>query len=337
MHIKFHSSPLKSGDNSGSCGALLNYLEKEDKDRTDEDELKGFFNAKRSDLTNDEAKQEIEHQFYKKGLRANADKFYTVTMSFSEKELEGKTNAELMKFAQDRFGQMYSNAMHGKKLDPEQVKWVAKLEENRTYKGFDDIPEGKKQGDAKEGDNRHIHFVVARKTADGKRQVSPMTTHKHKTDSEKAVIKSGFDQDHFKFECEEKFDHDLKHGREKEDSIHYHLGGHRPDLTQKFDRTKAERYKESKEDLKEMLNEFHLVQKENQQQFEKVEREHSKWQKLKDYFNQLYRKVTRGTGVKKSVEDIDKGSTMERLKQMEQQKENERKQRDKGNDKEMEL
>lgn len=325
-HIKFHSSPLKSGNNSGSCGALLNYLEKEDKDRTDEDALKGFFNAKSDRLTNEQAKQEVEHQFYKKGLKADADKFYTVTMSFSQEELKGKSNDELKKFAQERFGQMYCNSIKGNRLDPEQLQWVAKLETERKYKGDDEkVKSGeRKSGEQKEGDQRHIHFVVARKTNDGSRQVSPMSNH-FRNGADSGAVKSGFDQDHFKFECEEKFDHDLKHERKKEDSIHYHLGGHRPDLSQKFNSQKIERYKESKEELNSMLERFDFRVKENKEQRESLDKTVSIWEKIKDTTKEIAEKVKNETdklftrfGLKKTSEEVSRD-----IRRKENEKDNE--------------
>lgn len=344
-HVKFHSSPLKSGNNSGSCGALLNYLEKEDKGREDGNELNGFFNAKRDDLTNVEAKDVIEHQFYKKGLKADADKFYTVTMSFSQEELKGKSNRELTQFAQERFGQMYVNSIKGKALEPDQIQWVAKLETERKYKGDDDrVKSGeRKSGEQKEGDQRHIHFVVARKTKDGKRQVSPMSNHFRKG-ANSGAVKSGFDQDHFKFDCEEKFDYDLNHERKKEDSVQYHLGGYRPDLSAKFDKSKIEKYKESKEELDALLQKFDFKLKENKEKSESLDTTISIWKTMREKVREVVVQPVkavfdrlRSTSVKKSVEEIQQGSAVERIKKMEQQQQRDRTNRGKDNDKEIEL
>lgn len=274
MHIKFQNSPLKGGTNSGSCGALLNYLEKEDKNRDDEHELKGFFNSERSDLTNDEAKKEIEHQYFKKGLKSDADKFYTVTMSFSQEELKGRTNKELIEFAQEKFPQMYANAIQGKELEPEKLNWVAKLEEERKLKGTDNlVKEGlAKSGAVKDGDQRHMHFVIARKTNDGKRQVSPMTNH-FKNASNKGAVKSGFDQYHMVFEAEKEFDKRFDYNRERKDSVldKTEFKTHRPDLIEKFDvekqRTQAEKKERRDKQIKE-IKELQSSIKDNSKEIE---------------------------------------------------------------------
>lgn len=276
MHIKFQSSPMKSGNNSGSCGGLLNYLEKEDKDRQDEHELKGFFDAKRSGLSNDEAKNVIEHDFYKKGLKADADKFFTVTMSFSQDELKGRSNKELIEFAQDKFGSMYCNSVKGREVDPDKLQWVAKLETERTYKGDDDkVKSGHaKSGESKEGDQRHIHFVVARKMNDGRSQISPMSNH-FRAGASSGAVKSGFDQDHIKFECEQEFDKRFRNERKEDDKVKSSLGDYRPDLVEKFNSKDIEQKAEKEQAAKEKFSE-------SQKEFEKSM---TIWEKVKKTFD----------------------------------------------------
>jgi hypothetical protein len=62
-------------------------------------------------------------------------------------------------------------------IAPENVKIFYKLEHNRYYKGTDaEVLRGEaKSGDPKPGFNKHIHFIVATKTADGKYRINPKT------------------------------------------------------------------------------------------------------------------------------------------------------------------
>lgn len=220
-YIKFQTSP-KSGGNSGSCAQILNYLEKESK---------GFFEANRDDLSHSEAKNIVEHKFYKKGVGKDDSKHYSVVFSFSQEELEGKTDKELIDFAKANFAETYCNAIKGKEQDPSTIAWVGKLEKNRKYKGdHPDVLAGlAKSGQNKEGDNRHIHFVVARKTLDDKK-VSPMSNHFRKAN--KGAVKSGFDQDLFKIELEKRFDMAFTHSRDNTDKVEEKLRKYRPDLVQ---------------------------------------------------------------------------------------------------------
>lgn len=220
-YIKFQTSP-KSGGNSGSCAQILNYLEKESK---------GFFEANRDDLSHSEAKNIVEHKFYKKGVGKDDSKHYSVVFSFSQEELEGKTDKELIDFAKANFAETYCNAIKGKEQDPSTIAWVGKLEKNRKYKGdHPDVLAGlAKSGQNKKGDNRHIHFVVARKTLDDKK-VSPMSNHFRKTN--KGAVKSGFDQDLFKIELEKRFDMAFTHSRDNTDKVEEKLRKYRPDLVQ---------------------------------------------------------------------------------------------------------
>lgn len=247
MHCKFQTSP-KSGGNTGSCGQAVSYLEKEDKDRTEESELKGFFNSEKSNLDKSQAIKEIEHSGYKKTLRNDEAKFYSVTLSFSEKELKGRTDKELMDFAKQNFPQMYCSSLKGREQDPTKLAWVGKLETTRTYKGTDEkVKDGAvKSGQEKEGDNRHIHILVARKTLDDKK-ISPMSNH-FREGKGTGAVKSGFDQDKFKLECEQRFDKHFSIDRDKEDSVKTKLEPYRPELMKEKEKEKTHEQNKSKLD-----------------------------------------------------------------------------------------
>jgi hypothetical protein len=359
-HIKFQSSPLKSGTNSGSCSQLLSYLEKEDKSREEGDELKGFFNAKSDHLSAEKAKDIVEHDFYKKGLKTDADKFFSVTMSFSKDELKDKTDKELMEFAKEKFGEMYVGAVKGREIDPENIAWVAKLETERKYKGTDkEVKEGQaKSGEKKDGDQQHIHFVVARKTLDDK-QISPMSNH-FRAGAETGAVKSGFDQDHFKFDCEQKFDEKFNHQRESTDSVKEHLAPYRPDLVEKFRDKEYIRPQEKLEDITAAYTNFDTENhkekvKDIQEKYKETEKkwDESKtnlemfiktYHQLKEHFQSKIvepikavadRILGRSTTVSKTSESVDKSSILNRMDEKQQEREKEQEQeknKDKGHD-----
>lgn len=220
-------------DNKAGCNKSLDYLSKEDKNRGDDNELKGFFSSDQTNLSKDDAQKTIEHSYYKKGLKSDQDKHFMVVVSFSKDELKGKSNEELIKYAQKNFANDYAASVTGREVDPKSIAWIGKVEENRKYKGFDkEVKEGNaKSGQIKEGDNRHIHFIVSRKTLDDK-QISPHSNH-FKSGTNSGAVKGGFDQDIFKLNTEKSFDKEFSHSREKKDMVQEKLKPYRKDLSAK--------------------------------------------------------------------------------------------------------
>ena len=86
------------------------------------------------------------------------------------------------------------------------------MEHDRHYTGHDpEVREKKKkQGTAKEGFNRHCHFIVARKTKDGKSRISPTTNNRKE-----------FDRDMLRERTEQSFDKLNNYDRSIEESYRY--------------------------------------------------------------------------------------------------------------------
>lgn len=229
MHTKFQTSP-KSGGNAGSVAPAISYFSKEDKNRDPNDIGFGFFNAEQTGITPEAAQELIEHKLYSKSLGKKESKYYHVVISFSQHELEGKSDSELIEFAQKNFASMYLDAGKRGETDPSQLAWCAKLETTRKYKGDDEKvrEKAKKSGQLKEGDNRHIHFVVARKTLDN-RKISPLSNH-FKEGQKKGNVTKGFDQDDFRLRLQFEFDDHFSHSRKKEERYEDKLVVKRPDL-----------------------------------------------------------------------------------------------------------
>ena len=79
--------------------------------------------------------------------------------------------------------------------------------------------EGKaKSGQMKEGDQRHFHVLIARKTKDEKHKISPLTNHR---DTQKGVVKGGFERVKFAENIEKSFDKHFKYERSQEQSFQY--------------------------------------------------------------------------------------------------------------------
>lgn len=216
-YIKLPSVNAKHG-NAGTCKNLVEYLEKENKNkRGEEEEL--FFNQNDDLIGKASAERIIAHDISTLGKKDA--KFYEVIVSFSKAELKGRTDEELKNYIKNNFAQDYAKSVNGKEIEPNSIVFVAKLESERKYKGIDsEVLEGnKKKGQLKEGDNRHFHIIIARKTLNG-RKISPLTHHINTT---KGTVKGGFSQNGLKQNIEDSFDKSFKYERAIEEKFTYNV------------------------------------------------------------------------------------------------------------------
>lgn len=230
-HIHPTTSP--KGGNKGSSSSAVQYLEKEN-ENVPLLEQERFFNNEKDYILPESAEQIIDHNT--KGLKKDDAKFFSVTYSFSKEELEGRSDQELKDFVRSNFTKDYAGAVSGREIDPNTIMYVAKLEQHRHYKGTDEeVKNGlKEQGQPKEGDNRHVHILVARKTSDNK-SISPLTNHKT---AGNGVVKSGFDRIGFKDQTEKSFDKHFKYDRPLEQSYAYLRADNKEELSQQQEQTK---------------------------------------------------------------------------------------------------
>lgn len=212
MYIKIQTSPLSSG-NTGSCARLTNYLEKENKQNLKgSKELNHFFSQEKDKVFAHEVILNIDGN--NKGLGNRDAKFFSLVIAPSEKELQyiGDSKENLQEYTK-LVMQAYAENFN-KGLNSQDLVWYAKIEKERKYTGLDIIPEGKKQGDEKEGLQTHIHVIVSRKTVDNKKKISPLANQRG-TEITNGLGKfaMGFDRDKFKISCEKIFDERFKYKR----------------------------------------------------------------------------------------------------------------------------
>ena len=226
-HIHPTTSP--KGGNTSSSYAAINYLEKENKEK-DWLTRQYFFNAHEDRSLPNRAVEIIDHS--RQGLKKTDAKFFSVTYSFSQDELKGRTDRELKEFVVGNFSSDYATAVKGRDIDPSTIQYVAKLEYNRAYKGKDlEVKEGRvKQGDLKPGDNRHIHVLVARNTSENKK-ISPLTNHRN---SSKGAVKSGFDRIGFKDQTEKSFDDFFRYERSLNETYSYLRSDNKEEIHKKL-------------------------------------------------------------------------------------------------------
>lgn len=218
-HINITAS--SSGSNAGSCGQLVEYLEKENNLRA-EYKAELWFNQGRDDLRAQEVRLGIDSNTAK--LKQHEAKFYLVNISPSQKELQhiGNDPQKLKEYARGVMAEYAANFQKG--LGPDDVKWYGKVEYNRGYKWTDPaVKQGLTQrGELKAGSQMHVQIIVSRKDMQNQRLLSPMTNHRGQGKSAEHGHKFGqFNRVEFKERSEVAFDTQLNYRRELEESFRY--------------------------------------------------------------------------------------------------------------------
>ena len=221
MYVKIQTT--EKGSNKGSCSEYANYLEKENEHKP-EYEKEYFFTHDKEKIQTFEVINAIDNN--NKKLGKEDAKFFSLTLSPSEAELKhiGKDNDKLKEFtrgAMDEYAKNFNKGLEGKDL-----LYFAKLETQRTYKGKDkEVILGKaKQGDLKQGDNRHIHVIVSRRAKDNGYKISPLANEKNsKGMLNGKEVQKGFDRQKFSHAVEKEFDRQTGYHRSLEETYQYKL------------------------------------------------------------------------------------------------------------------
>jgi hypothetical protein len=227
MFVKFDKPKTDSKGrlaNSGSSSAFVNYLGKEDEIHIEQGEQpEQWFSNGRDECHPAEVRAAIDsdHQ----GIGKNEGKFATGSINPTEEEWKalGSTEEERLNnfksWIQKDFNQEFAGNF--KKLDkagkeviiePQNVKMYYKVEYDRYHTGRDqEVKMGLKwQGEPKEGFNVHCHFIVGRKTADGRNRISPTTNNRKE-----------FDRDRLTLRTEQSFDQKTSYERPLKESYQY--------------------------------------------------------------------------------------------------------------------
>ena len=126
-------------NNTGSASALVAYLQHE-KDQQDQGI---FFNRDRDQITAGEVQQTID--FNVKGLKKDDEKFYSLYIAPSEKELAYiKNNDQALKDYTRKVMENYArnfNFKDGRQLSSTDLKWFAAIHHDREVKNIDLIQE----------------------------------------------------------------------------------------------------------------------------------------------------------------------------------------------------
>ncbi|GGC16199.1 DUF5712 family protein [Dyadobacter sediminis] len=214
-HVNITAS--ETGGNTGSCGQLTDYLEKENQ-KLNKKEL--WFDQGRDDIGPDQVKSGIDQNVAK--LKKTEAKFYLINISPSGKELDhiGNDPQKLKAFAREVMKEYAENFNKG--LSEKDIKYYGKIEYHRYYTHEDqEVKQGLRQrGEAKEGSHMHAQLIVSRKTADNGRLISPMTNHRGSNASHSKKF-GQFNRLDFTERCEKAFDRTFGYVRELSETFQY--------------------------------------------------------------------------------------------------------------------
>lgn len=212
MNIKIqNASPFGGGDNKGSCGGLVTYLQHEDAERLEAGkEPMPFFNIDGIEVSAAEVISKIDRNHSHLGKKD--DKFYHLVISPSKEEVMamGCSEQELFNSAVTLAGAISDQYAAGfnrediRDADDLVIYWKPHF-----TRGDDDELQF------------HIHGVVARnsKSVNGRsHKLSPMTAHRN---TENGPVKGGFDRSAFFTRCEKLFDKLFKFERQVAETYAY--------------------------------------------------------------------------------------------------------------------
>jgi len=188
MFINITSS--ESGNNKGSSGQLVHYLDKEN--RLFDQEKKLWFNGESANIQSYKVKHTLDSNVAK--LSRNDAKFFLVNISPSQKEIAhlkrefGEDIAAAMKGFAVRVMDEYARNFNRTGIESSKdLLWFGKLENHRYYsfKDREVINGTKKRGEVKDGEQLHIQIIVSRKNITNKIKLSPMNNSKGKNQVQK--------------------------------------------------------------------------------------------------------------------------------------------------------
>lgn len=214
-------------DNAGSSAQTVNYLAREEKDKSltlqsFSDGAGGevsFFDQEADIIAKAPAIVVIDNNV--KGLTKDEEKFTSLIINPSEKELKhiGNDHGKLREFTRKTMKEYAANFDLKRDVQPEDLVWVATIHRERQFKAFDkEVKSGNfAEGDLKPGLNTHIHVTVSNRNASMNQTLNPVRC-KRKT----------FDRKAYYLGVEQVFDRTFKYKRAGDEKLSF---GRKGELT----------------------------------------------------------------------------------------------------------
>jgi len=227
-----------TADNKGSSGALVNYLEKENRIYNKLEER--WFNHHGKDFEPFEVRRTIDGNVAK--LSKKDPKFYLINISPSQKEIKhlidkhGENNFrdKLKDYAVKVMDEYARNFKRDGIDSSKDLVWFAKLENHRYYGHKDkEVKDGtKRRGELKTGNQVHVQVIVSRKDLTNKIKLSPMNNSQGKNEQHSKKV-GQFKRTAFIQSGERLFDQFFRYERNLNETMAYAVAEKNGNLNQR--------------------------------------------------------------------------------------------------------
>lgn len=225
MYINITDS--EEGNNKGSSGQLVHYLDKENRLHKSEEPM-FWFNGHTQSVQSYEVKAKLDGNIAK--LCQKDAKFFLINISPSQKEIAHLKNKYGEDGARNKLKEYAVKIMdeYAKNFKKENIRsntdllWYGKQENHRYYSHKDkEVKNGQvKRGTAKPGEQMHIQIIVSRKDITNKIRLSPMNKSRGKN-AEHSKKLGQFDRVAFKNSGERLFDQQFDFQRPVSETFSY--------------------------------------------------------------------------------------------------------------------
>jgi hypothetical protein len=229
MYINISKS--ETGNNKGSSGQLVNYLEKENRliyEQHPQLEPEYWFNHQSEEIQPYQVRYDIDHNIDR--LSRDEAKFFLVNISPSEHELiflkeefgEEGARQQLKQYANQVMDEYARNFKKANVKGKEDILYYGKLEQYRYYTHKDEeVKQGlAKRGEQKPGEQMHIQIIVSRKDRTDTIRLSPLNNSRGKNVVHSLKV-GQFDRVAFKQTAERTFDQTFDYDRELWETFKY--------------------------------------------------------------------------------------------------------------------
>jgi hypothetical protein len=225
MYINITDS--EKGNNRGSSGQLVHYLDKENRLYKLEEPVL-WFNGSKTSVDSYEVKSKLDNNIAK--LCWDDAKFFLINISPSQKEIshikelcgEDGAKEKLKEYAIKIMDEYAKNFQKNSIKSNTDLLWFGKLENHRYYSYKDkEVKNGQvKRGTVKPGEQMHIQVIVSRKDITNKIRLSPMNKSRGKN-MEHSKKLGQFDRVAFKNSGERVFDQQFDFQRPVSETFSY--------------------------------------------------------------------------------------------------------------------
>ncbi|MDB5006044.1 MAG: hypothetical protein JWP45_437 [Mucilaginibacter sp.] len=229
MHVNISKS--ETGNNKGSSGQLVHYLEKENRllyEQNPQLEPEYWFNQESQQIQPYQVRYDIDHNIDR--LSKDEAKFFLVNISPSENELlflkdefgENGAKQQLKQYANQVMDEYARNFKKDKVQGNNDILYFGKLENHRYYTNKDEeVKQGlAKRGERKPGEQMHLQIIVSRKDITDSIRLSPLNNSRGKNAAHSLKV-GQFDRVAFKQAAERKFDQAFDYDRELKETFIY--------------------------------------------------------------------------------------------------------------------